>query len=647
MLRPTSSLQAAVDSSVADGASLRARGTVQWRPFVIAALLSVLVGTALYEGLGGGRSSVLPATRAGASSHAGLSRLPLAAQGTVSATLGAENPAYRVGFSGGGFQAVNPAQRLSARFGRSGIQIGAGSVHLGLSLRAVGYGTSLRAVGAATPRVKANRVTYARTGLSEWYANGPLGLEQGFTIPRAPSHHPAGPLTLSMALAANARASLASGGQSITLGRAGRSSLRYGGLIATDSTGRTLHTSLDLHAGRVLVRVDTRGARYPLRIDPLIQQAKLTGSRETGPGVFGEAVALSADGNTALIGGNDDSKQVGAAWVFTRSGSTWTQLGKKLTGRREIGQGEFGQAVALSADGKTALVGGYADNGLVGAAWVFKRTSSGFVQQGEKLTGGGESGRGFFGANVALSADGNTALIGGPGDNGFVGAAWVFTPSQPTWTQQGAKLTGGGESGAGDFGTGAALSADGNTVLIGGAGDNGGVGAAWVFTRSGTTWTQQGEKLAGTGETGEGQFGQGVALSGDGNTALIGGPGDNTQVGAAWVFTRSGSTWTQQGAKLTGGGELVKGFLGRRVALSADGNTALIGGGADNGNVGAAWVFTRSESIWTQREKLTGGGETGQGLFGWSVALSEKANTALIGGPDDNGSIGAAWVFVQ
>ena len=215
---------------------------------------------------------------------------------------------------------------------------------------------------------------------------------------------------------------------------------------------------------------------------------------------------------------------------------------------------------------------------------------------------------------VALSADGNTALIGGHGDNGSVGAAWVFTRSGATWTQQGAKLTGSGETGAGQFGVGVALSADGNTALIGGSGDNhqrrGGVGvhplgrhldaagreadrqrrerrpgrfgvergavggrehrpdrrprattasvgAAWVFTRSGGTWTQQGAKLTGSGETGSGQFGASVALSADGNTALIGGP-DNRRarrrLGAAWVFTRSGATWTQQGAEADGSG---------------------------------------------------------------------------------------------
>src|SRR5207244_4211722 len=124
------------------------------------------------------------------------------------------------------------------------------------------------------------------------------------------------------------------------------------------------------------------------------------------------------------------------------------------------------------------------------------------------------------------------------------------------------------------FGTGVALSSDGNTALIGAGTALG--GKAFVFTRSGSSWTQK-ATLEGAGES-EAQFGDSVALSADGNTALVGGPLDSGQVGAAWAFARSGETWTQQGAKLTGGGESGNGEFGESVALSADGNTALVGG---------------------------------------------------------------------
>jgi hypothetical protein len=380
---------------------------------------------------------------------------------------------------------------------------------------------------------------------------------------------------------------------------------------------------------------------------PLMQLGeKLTGGGETGKGKFGSSVAMSGDGNTALVAGisynSVRAAWVFAGWVFTRSGSTWTQQGEKLTLPGEAAEGVLNRTVALSDDGNTALIGSYEDNSGVGAAWVFTRSGSTWTQQGEKLTGSGESGTGSFGDSVALSSDGDTALIGGYGDNSG-GAVWVFTRSGSTWTQQGEKLTASGESEAGAFGFSVALSSDGNTALIGGFADNSG-GAAWVFTRSGSTWTQQGEKLTASREIGPGAFGWSVALSGDGNTAVIGGFDDNS-VGAVWVFTRSGSTWTQQGEKLTASNEVGGAGFGRSVALSSDGNTALIGGPADNLDLGAAWVFTRSGSTWTQQgEKLTGSGEVAGAGFGSSVALSRDGNSALIGGPYDNGDVGATWV---
>src|SRR5205807_839859 len=101
-------------------------------------------------------------------------------------------------------------------------------------------------------------------------------------------------------------------------------------------------------------------------------------------------------------------------------------------------------------------------------------------------------------------------------------------------------------------------------------------GAVWVFARSGSTWSQQGSKLVGTGAAGAGFQGSSLALSGDGNTALVGGFRDGGYTGAVWVFTRSGTTWSQQGSKLVGSGAVGAGEQGSSVALSEDGNTALL-----------------------------------------------------------------------
>ena len=321
-------------------------------------------------------------------------------------------------------------------------------------------------------------------------------------------------------------------------------------------------------------------------------------------------------------------------WVFTRSGEEWSQQGAKLTGGgEEKGEGVFGNYVALSANGNTALIGGYRDNGLVGAAWVFTRSGETWSQQGKKLTGGGEEvGGGGFGIGVALSSDGNTALIGSYWDNSFVGAAFVFTRSGEEWSQQGKKLTGGEETGEGYFGVGVALSSDGNTALIGGYKDNSEVGAAWVFTRSGETWSQQGKKLTGSGEAGKGLFGINVALSAEGNTALIGAEGDDANAGAGWVFTQSAGKWSQQGEKLTGLIEREAGQFGIGTVISADGKTALVAARVDNKERGAVWVFVRSGAGWNRQAKLTGEAEeVTPAEFGKSIALSADGNTALIG----------------
>ena len=191
-----------------------------------------------------------------------------------------------------------------------------------------------------------------------------------------------------------------------------------------------------------------------------------------------------------------------------------------------------------------------------------------------------------------------------------VGAAWVFTRSGGVWSQQ-AKLVGTDSVGFARQGWSVSLSSDGNTAILGGWGDShnpalggiSGTGAAWVFTRSGGVWSQQGSKLVGTGAVGSDNPAQGlsVSLSADGNTAIIGGHQDNKDVGAAWVFTRSGAIWSQQ-AKLVGTGAIGPAGQGSSLALSGDGSTAIVGGPGDNGNTGARWVFTLSGGVWSQQD---------------------------------------------
>jgi hypothetical protein len=404
---------------------------------------------------------------------------------------------------------------------------------------------------------------------------------------------------------------------------------------------RTGGTTVDSTAAAALMQLSQQGP-------------KLVGTFAVEAPNQGKSVALSYDGNTAIIGGPGDNSGAGAAWVYTRNGDAWAQQGSKLLANDAVAGAlgsQQGQSVALSADGNTALVGGPGDNSGVGAAWVYTRRGTVWTQQGSKLIGTGAVGNASQGQSVALSADGNTAIVGGPGDDSGLGVAWVYTRRGTVWTQQGSKLIGAGMVGNASHGQSVALSADGNTAIVGGPGDNSGVGATWVYTRSGTVWAQQGSKLVGTEMAGAALQGQSVALSADGNTAIVGGGGDKANTGAIWAYTRNGPTWTQQDSKLVGTGALGKARQGSSVAVSGDGSVALVGGNGDNSGTGAAWVFARISDIWTQQgSKLVGTGAAGKAAQGASVGLSTDGNTYILGGPYDSTmdglGVGAAWIFV-
>jgi hypothetical protein len=413
--------------------------------------------------------------------------------------------------------------------------------------------------------------------------------------------------------------------------------------------------------------------------DTFLESAKLTApttgpDAEIGGGELGAATAISADGSTAIAGAFDDASGKGAAYVFTRSGLTWT-LQAKLTAPasgagRALGTNvEFGSEVALSADGDTALIGGFGDNSDAGAAWVFTRGAAGWSEQ-QKLvapTSGAdrELAPGQFGTSVSLNAAGTTALIAGVEDHAFVGAAWTYTRSSATattWSEQ-RKLTApttgvDREVGAGDFGSAVWLSPDGLSAVIGGDGDNASVGAAWVFGDSGGTWAEQTKLRPPTtgADAGVGTptFGSAVSVSDDASTALIGGQSDS-QRGAAWMFTRTTATAWSERQKLVApssgaGAEIGQGFFGASAVLSSDATTAVVGAPIENSASGAAYAFVRSGDTWTLQGKLPApagaDAEVGSAVFGGNLALSGDATTLLVGGQSDNNLAGAVWSYV-
>jgi hypothetical protein len=176
---------------------------------------------------------------------------------------------------------------------------------------------------------------------------------------------------------------------------------------------------------------------------------------------------------------------------------------------------------------------------------MFERNDCGWTQQGSKLVGTGGTSQAWQGYSASLSANGNTLVVGALSDNSLAGAAWVYTYAGGSWTQQ-VRLVGTQAAGAAKQGTSVTLSADGNTIMVGGQGDDSNQGAVWVYKKSGSNWTQQGSKIKGSGATGAAKQGTAVSLSANGTTALIGGPTDNTNKGAFWVYVPATSIPSMQ-----------------------------------------------------------------------------------------------------
>ncbi len=355
-----------------------------------------------------------------------------------------------------------------------------------------------------------------------------------------------------------------------------------------------------------------------------IPQPKLTASDGAIGDVFSTAMALSS--NTALFGSPSKGSSKGEAYAFVQSGSTFVQQAV-LTGTGTSTADSFGTSVSVS--GGTAVVGAPNKSSGRGTAYVFSRTGANWNQQSE-LTASDAANNDAFGTSVSI--DGDTALIGASGKNGQ-GVAYVFVRSGSTWTQQ-AELTA-SDAASGDF-FGGSVSLSGDTAVVGANGRLAGKGVAYVFVRSGAAWTQQAKLTASDGVAND-IFGIGVSVSGD--TALIGAQGRTSFLGTAYVFVRSGATWTQQ-AELTPD-PTTHSFA---HAVSVDGDTSLVGAYLDTGaSVGAAYVFVRSGTTWTRQAKLVASDGASGDILGVSVALS--GDTALLGADGRNSKRGAAYVF--
>ena len=291
---------------------------------------------------------------AGPAGPAGL--VPAAARGVLSRALGQSDPRYRAVRAGRGWTARNPAQHLAAVFAPGGVTVHAGALAVGMAVRGYGYTSQPGPAGAGRPAAPAgagNVVRYRQGLLSAWYANGPAGLEQGFTLTAPPPGRARGHvLRLDLAVSGNARALAAPGGQVIF--RHGSQVLRYGGLVVTDASGRRLPAAITLRRGGLDLVTDTTGARYPLRIDPVLYtQATLTASDGTTAWTIGGGLRGHYRRRRTLC--HREREPISGCGVCVHPGRRHLDPGRQAHRLRRRSQQLLGYSVAVS--GSTIAAG--------------------------------------------------------------------------------------------------------------------------------------------------------------------------------------------------------------------------------------------------------------------------------------------------
>ncbi|MDB4453090.1 hypothetical protein N9145_02795 [bacterium] len=350
----------------------------------------------------------------------------------------------------------------------------------------------------------------------------------------------------------------------------------------------------------------------------------LDDSVETNTGTFVSASDTGTDPN--VFDSDNDGFSDGAEVSFGTDPNAITQspFEKKLTASDGAANNKFGNSVSIS--GNTAVIGASGDSynpSVLGSAYVYVRSNGVWSEQAKLTASDGSSGDSF---GVSVSIDGDTAVIGAYRDEVYSGSAYVYVRNNGVWSEQ-QKLTASDGTERDYFGYSVSISGD--TAVIGASrdDDNGSnSGSAYVYVRSNGVWTEQ-QKITASDGAPDDYFGRSVSISGD--TAVMGANGDDNYSGSAYVYVRSNGVWTQQ-QKLTASDGAQNTSFGYSVSISGD--TAVVGAyrDYDNGlNSGSAYVYVRNNGVWSEQQKLTASDGTERDYFGYSVSID--GDTAVIG----------------
>jgi len=442
--------------------------------------------------------------------------------------------------------------------------------------------------------------------------------------------------------------------------------LSGGGSLAGNVTSDTANTtvySIPIDALNVYNQHASR--TFSLSALPFFTRKIFASDKATNDN-FGFSVSMTSDGSRVVVGARQNNPggaaAGGAAYIFSRSGTVWTQEAK-IFASDKVASDNFGWSVSISSDGSRVVVGAINSDpggtGDAGAAYVYSRSGTTWTQEAKIIASDKVAGD-TFGTSVSISNDGSRVVVGvpysDPGGTADAGAAYIYSRSGTTWTQE-AKIFASDKVASDLFGQSVSISNTGDRVVVGTPASNPGgtvdAGAAYVFSRSGTTWTQE-AKIFASDKVASDYFGWSVSISSDGTRVVVGAlfssPGGTTNAGAAYVFSRSGTVWSQE-AKIIASDKAASDNL-CYVSISNDGSRVVVGASASDpgglSSAGAAYVFSRSGTVWTQEAKIFASDKITNDYFGTSVSISNDGSRVVVGAyaSDPGGTLGAGAAYV-
>lgn len=406
------------------------------------------------------------------------------------------------------------------------------------------------------------------------------------------------------------------------------------------------------------------------RYSPTTEEAKIQASDKAANNDFAWSLDVDDTGTRVVVGAYLSSQQsllgsFGVVYVYKRTGTAWAQETKiDVSGLLAAGI-HFGYSVSINSDGtRIALGAPLASNGLTsqcGAVYIYLRTGTTWAQE-TILYASDRAANDNFGSAVAINSDGSRVVIGAPAADPSsttgAGAAYVFLRTGTTWTQE-AKLIASDKAASDAFGNSVCICDDASRVIVGSyLADPSAIanaGAVYVFLRTTTTWAQE-QKLIASDKLANDQFGFSVATNSDATRVVIGAnlvdPSSIANAGAAYIFFRNTVTWTQE-SKIVAFDKTANDQFGQSVAMNGDGNKLVVGSMlADKSgaaNCGAAYIFNRIGTIWAQETKLLSSDGGADDDFGCCVALAADSSRLAIGAyledPGGTSNAGSGYIF--